>query len=77
MIAQHMHGSRKFCQSVSNLTLTTFFNLFFLVDEGREDPNTTKCGSPSTHFAGGPMVFQYGLLAYGSFVILGDPNKYC
>ena len=24
--------------------LTTFFVLFFLVDEGREDPNTTKSG---------------------------------
>ena len=34
-----MRGSRKFCQSGSN-----FDNVFFLVDEGREDPNTTISG---------------------------------
>ena len=31
-----MHGSRKFCQSGSN-----FGNVFFLVDEGWVDPNST------------------------------------
>ena len=31
-------------------TLTSFFSfLFFLVDEGREDPNTTKSGPLSAH----------------------------
>ena len=33
-----MRGSRKFCQRGSNSTLT----IFILVDEGREDPITTK-----------------------------------
>ena len=28
-------------------TLTAFFSFFFLVDEGREDPNTTKYGPSS------------------------------
>ena len=32
-----MHGSRKFCQRVSNSTLTAIF-FFFLVDEGIENP---------------------------------------
>ena len=34
-----MRGSRKFCQRGSNFG--AFFSLFCLVDEGREDPNTT------------------------------------
>ena len=35
-----MRGSREFCQRGSN-----FDNVYyFLVDEGREDPNTTKSG---------------------------------
>ena len=34
-----LRGSRKFCQRGSN-----FFSFFFLVDEGREYPNTTKSG---------------------------------
>ena len=37
-----MRGSRKFCQMGSN------FDIFFVVDEGWEDPNTTLCGSSST-----------------------------
>ena len=37
-----MRGSRKFSQRGPNLT--TFFFLSFLVDDGREDPNTTKSG---------------------------------
>ena len=36
----YMRGSRKFCQRGSN------FDMFFcLVNEGREDPNTTISGS--------------------------------
>ena len=41
-----MPGSRKFCQRGSNSTLT-FLGIsfiFLLVDEEREDPNTTKSG---------------------------------
>ena len=38
----HMRGSRKFCQRESNLD-----NVFFLVDEGWEDPNTTVSGPSS------------------------------
>ena len=36
-----MRGSRKFCQMGSN------FDNFLLVDEGREDPNTTISGPSS------------------------------
>ena len=35
-----MRGSRKFCQGGPTVT-------FFLVDEGREDPNTTISGPSS------------------------------
>ena len=37
-----MRGSRKFCQRGSNTD-----NVFFLVDEGREDPSTTISGLSS------------------------------
>ena len=37
-----MRGSRTFCQRGSN-----FDNVFFLVDEGRKDPNTTINGPSS------------------------------
>ena len=37
----YMRGSRKFCQRGPNLTC------FFLVDEGREGPNTTIIGPSS------------------------------
>ena len=36
-----MRGSRKFCQRGSN------YDKFFLVNEGREDPNTTNSGPSS------------------------------
>ena len=35
-----MRGSRKFCQRGSNFDV-------FLVDDGRDDPNTTKSGPSS------------------------------
>ena len=38
-----MRGSRKFCQRGSNFD-NSFFVCFFLVDEGKEDPNTTISG---------------------------------
>ena len=41
-----MHGYRKFCQRGPTLTTLTLF-VCFLVDEGREDPNTT-IGGPSS-----------------------------
>ena len=37
-----LHESRKFCQRGSD-----FDNVFFLVDEGRDDPNTTISGPTS------------------------------
>ena len=40
-IQSSMRGSRKFCQRGS------YFDKVFLVDEGREDPNTTISGSLS------------------------------
>ena len=36
-----MSGSRKFCKGESNC------DIFFLVDEGREDPNTNISGPSS------------------------------
>ena len=41
-----LSGSRKFCQRGSNFDNFSFFTLFF-VDEGRDDPNTTKIGPSS------------------------------
>ena len=40
-------------------TLTMFY--FFIVDERKEDPNTTKSGPSSLkwRFAGGPMMGQH------------------
>ena len=57
-----MRGSRKLWQRGSNSD-----NVFFLVDEELEDPNTTKGGPPSPRqrnaiywrFAGEPMVAQH------------------
>ena len=40
----NMGRSRKFCLRGSNFDIF-FFCFFFLVDEGREDPNTTKSGA--------------------------------
>ena len=43
-----MRGSRKFCQRGPNFGGVFFFFFFFcLVDEGREDPNTTISGPSS------------------------------
>ena len=50
IIRRPMHGSRKFLQMGSN---------FFLVDEGREDPNTTVSRPFKWCFAGGLMVAQH------------------
>ena len=45
-----MRGSRKFSQRGSNL------DKVFIVDEGREDPNTIPL---KWRFAGVPMMAQY------------------
>ena len=52
-----MPGSRKFGQRGSNFDNV----LFFLVDERKEDPNTTKSGPSSLKwcFADGPMMGQH------------------
>ena len=47
--SNNMRGSRKFCQRVSNSENV------FVVDEGREDPNTIKW-----RFASGSMIAQLG-----------------
>ena len=52
-----MRGSRKFCQRGSNSTLTRFFK-FYLVDEGKEDPNTTK-GVPSSALQGNAISIVF------------------
>ena len=55
-----MRESRKFCLSGGPTQSKDFsFFLFFLVDEGREDPNTTKSGPFEWRFAGGPMMAQH------------------
>ena len=62
-IAMSMHGSRKFCQRGSKYV--------FLVDEGREDPNTTISRPSSAaskmpfkwRFAGMPMIAQHWMSA--------------
>ena len=65
-----MRGSRKFCQrgggptQADNVFSFFFCFLFFLVDEGRYDPNTTISGSSSARqrndikwrFAGVPLM---------------------
>ena len=67
-----MRGSRKLCQGGGNFDL---FFLFFLVDEGREGPNTIISGPSSTRqrnaggpmkwrFAGGPMIAQHWMPAW-------------
>ena len=40
ILEHYMRGSRKFCQKGSNFDV-----FYFLVDEGRDDPNTTKSGN--------------------------------
>ena len=52
-----MRGSRKFCQR--GPTLTTFFFSFLRVDEGRDDPNTTKSGSSSTRQRNGIKMVSW------------------
>ena len=54
-----MRGSKKFFQKGSS-----FDYVFFLVDEGRKDSNTTISGSTSEtpfnwRLTGGPMVVQH------------------
>ena len=66
-----MCGLRKFYQSGSNSD-NVFYIMFILIDEGREDPNTTISGPSSVtsetpfnffpfkcRFAGKPMVAQH------------------
>ena len=51
-----MRGSGKFCQrGFNSATLTRYF----LVDEGKEDPYTTKSGPFKWRFTGGPMMTQH------------------
>ena len=57
-----MHGPESFVRCGPALTLFFFFvSLFyFLVDDGREDPNTTKSGPSSMHqHNAGPMMAQH------------------
>ena len=44
MTKDRMRGSRMFCQRGSKSDNVFFFSYSFLVDEGREDPNTTISG---------------------------------
>ena len=56
-----MRGSRKFCQKGSNFDDGFFF---FLVDDGREDPNTTTSGPSSARWrADDGQTLNAGLVA--------------
>ena len=48
-----LHGSRKFCQRGSY-----FVNVFFLVNEGRDDPNTT-IGGPTSARQQTPLKWRF------------------
>ena len=43
----NMRGSRKFCQRGSNFDNVFLFFFLHVIDEGREDPNTTISGPSS------------------------------
>ena len=58
-----MRGSRKVCQIGSNFV---FFFLFFLVDEGREDPDTTISG---------PSLADDGLILNAMTTDKKDPTR--
>ena len=58
-----MRGSRKFCQRGSNSD--------FLVDEGREDPNSAKADH---HRTDDRSSFNAGLV---TLYFSRDPHKYC
>ena len=62
-----MCGSRKFCQRGSN---SDVFFFFLLVDEGKEDPNTTVCGPSS---ADGNPTLNAGLVVCN---FPWDPEQY-
>ena len=44
LLGEYLHGPRKFCQRGPNSENV----FFFIIDEGREGPNTTKIGPSST-----------------------------
>ena len=62
-----------------------FFVVFFFVDEGRQDPNTTVRGPSSASQRNAiSMAFRWRAAdgttlndGLGSSVILGDPDQYC
>ena len=60
-----MRGSRKFCQMGSNYD-KFFFSIFFLVDKGREDLNTTTLSWG--------LTFNAGLVALR---FSGNLDQYC
>ena len=57
VLIKHMCGSRMFCQRESN------FDAFFLVDDGREDPNTTIGGPSASQCADDGPILNAGLVA--------------
>ena len=72
-----MHGSRTFVRGGSTLTV------FFLIDDGREDPNTSISG-PSLavsktpfkwHFTGMPLMAQHQLFLVSVFQHVPDKYK--
>ena len=52
-----MHGSRTFCQTGSKFDV--FVLKTFLVDEGREDPNTTISGPSSARQRNRVSAFRW------------------
>ena len=66
---------QKVCSGGPTLTTVFFLSFVFLVDEGREDPNTITGPLTKWCFAGGLMMAQHaGLVA---FDFSGNADQYC
>ena len=80
-----MCGSRHFVRVDVTLTLFFCFVVFFLVEEGRGDPNTTKSGQSSARqrnaikrrFAGEPLMAKICLLPWQLCDLSGEPDQIC
>ena len=55
LYSKDIRGSKKFCQRGSN------FDKVLLVEEGREDPNTTISGPPAKRYLNG-MAFRWRVI---------------
>ena len=70
------------CQKESNSsTLTRLFVLEGVVDEGKDDPNTTESGPLSAlqrwRFSSGPMMARHQMMARLLCDFSGKMDQYC